>query len=467
MSKKIKLRSSASSASSPRRELIQQRVAAGLEEGPQPAKSFQVPTSLQLSTPQKQTVESQTVVSAPPSNPKLSDVETDNDKGGDPSDDEPSDKGDSGSEDDLVPSENDDDDIDSNNDQPKEINDSSVAQIVPEKRIKKRKRDTERSARPLTETILNQKEVVTLDNEIDEALAQKFYDQALRPTFHMHLDTLIQTKALVRIRLKIMNRFKEVSLPEGADRYWPVVNDKNGVSTTLSLLVVAERIKILFDTPNQADSVLDLDRRLREVEFTFAYNNDNLEQSAWFNFTEEIESYYRTIPELMTPLRSHQIATIFSNNLPKDHEITRLYLIKKKQEIGSGDDKLDDYANAYRRFVNLMTQAREHFKTCLVYGSYTQVYKKDATFTPPVLSRSAAAKAANPPPITQSFAIIVAEPGTSSRPATFSGMTSAILPTIRGRSLLWGCGGKVRVISVSIPRVKRPPLKYTSKNRSG
>lgn len=390
--------SSISSASSPRRELIQQRVAAGLDDLPSSKKSFQVPTSLQLSTPLQQTVVTQPVLLAPLLNQNGSEVDANSDKeeGSSDDDDHISNHGDhSGSEENVVPSENDDDELLPDIDQP-EDSDNSQETTLPEKRITKRKREVERSVRPLTETILNQKEVVTLDNEISEALAQKFYEQALRPTFNMHLDDLIQFKALKRIRFKIMTKYSDLSLPEGADVCWPVILGPDGQAMTLSLLVVAEQIKILFGTPNQADSVLDLDRRLREVIFTFSYENDNLEQSAWFTFTEEIENFYRTTPNLMTPQRSHHISTIFSNNLPRDHEVTRLYFIKRKQEIGSGDDKLDDYVMAYRRFVTIMTKARKQFKKCLVYGSFSQVFKKDPTFTTPVPSRSAAAKAAKP-----------------------------------------------------------------------
>ena len=89
------------------------------------------------------------------------------------------------------------------------------------------------------------------------------------------------------------------------------------------VITIAEQIKILFGTRDQAETILDLDRRLREVTFVFAYNDVSLEQAAWFKFQQLILDYYRTQPDLLTPIRQHLIAKIFFENLPKDHEVTR------------------------------------------------------------------------------------------------------------------------------------------------
>ena len=152
------------------------------------------------------------------------------------------------------------------------------------------------------------------------------------------------------------------------------------------LITIAEQIKILSWTLDQAD----LDRRLREVNFTFPYNDVSLEQAALFKFQQLILDYYRTRPDLLTPIRQHLFAKIFFENLPKDHEVTRLYVIKTKEEVPG--ISLDTYENAFRRFVKIMTEARKIFKSCIAYGSYSKKFKKDETFSKGVPSRSAAAQ---------------------------------------------------------------------------
>ena len=252
---------------------------------------------------------------------------------------------------------------------------------APQSRIPKRSRaDEEINHRPMIETIINQTKVVTLDNEISETLAQAFFDQALRPTFNMAVADLIQERALRRIRLAVMAYYADIGLPEGADIEWPYVVTDN-VLTLQPLITIAEQIKILFGTRDQAETILDLDRRLREVTFTFAYNDGSLEQAAWFKFQQLILDYYRTRPDLLTPIRLHQIAKIFFENLPKDHEVTRLYIIKTKEEVPG--ISLDTYENAYRRFVKIMTEARKIFKSCIAYGSYSKRFKKDETYSLP------------------------------------------------------------------------------------
>ena len=243
--------------------------------------------------------------------------------------------------------------------------------------------------RPMIETIINQSKVVTLDNEISEALAQAFFDQALRPTFNMNVSDLIQERALRRIKLAVMGSYADIGLPEGADTDWPYILDGDMLSLQ-PLITIAEQIKILFGTRDQAETILDLDRRLREVTFIFAYNDVSLEQAAWFKYQTLILDYYRTRPELLTPIRQHIIAKIFFENLPKDHEVTRLYVIKTKEEVPG--TKLDTYDDAYRRFVKIMTEARKIFKSCIAYGPYSKRFKKDETFSKGVPSRSAAAQ---------------------------------------------------------------------------
>jgi hypothetical protein len=147
--------------------------------------------------------------------------------------------------------------------------------------IRKRSRtDDEETQRPLVETILNQAQVITLGDEISESLAESFYNQAMRPSFNMKVGSLINEKALLRCRLKVMARFEELSLKEGADREWPFIEDENGELVAQSLVKVAEQVKIMFGTSDKAETELDLDRQLREVEFQFAYDDDSLEQTA-------------------------------------------------------------------------------------------------------------------------------------------------------------------------------------------
>ena len=257
-------------------------------------------------------------------------------------------------------------------------------------RIPKRSRaDEDISHRLMVETIINQSEVVVLSDLITKELAQAFLDQANRPTFHMRIEELIHEKALRRAKLAVMGSYEQLSLPEGADIIWPYVW-VNGIQTMQSLVTVAKQIKILFGTHDQAETILDLDRRLREVTFTFAYNDVSLEQAAWFKFQQLILDYYRTRPDLLTPIRQHLIAKIFYENLPKDHEVTRLYVIQTKEEVPG--TSLDTYENAYRRFVKIMTEARKIFKSCIAYGSYSKKFKKDETFSKGVPSLSAAAQ---------------------------------------------------------------------------
>ena len=260
---------------------------------------------------------------------------------------------------------------------------------APQSRIPKRSRADEENHRPMIETIINQTMVVTLDNEISESLAQAFFDQALRPTFNMAVADLIQERALRRVKLAVMASYADIGLEEGADTIWPYVF-VNDIITLQPLITIAEQIKILFGTRDQAETILDLDRRLREVTFTFAYNDVSLEQAAFFKFQQLILDYYRTRPDLLTPIRQHLIAKIFFENLPKDHEVTRLYVIKTKEEVPGSS--LDTYENAYRRFVKIMTEARKIFKSCIAYGSYSKRFKKDETFSKGVPSRSAAAQ---------------------------------------------------------------------------
>ena len=114
-----------------------------------------------------------------------------------------------------------------------------------------------------------------------------------------------------------------------------------------------------------------------------------MEQAAWFKFQQLILDYYLTRPGLLTPIRQHLIAKIFFENLPKDHEVTRLYVIKTKEEVKG--KSLDTYEDAYRRFVKIMTEARKIFKSCIAYGSYSKKFRKDETFLKGIPSRSAAA----------------------------------------------------------------------------
>jgi hypothetical protein len=77
---------------------------------------------------------------------------------------------------------------------------SSVIEVKnPQKDKAIRKRKAIPEDRPLNETILNTEKVVTLDDVIDERLVNKFYQQAIRPTFNQKLSLLIQEKAYLRI----------------------------------------------------------------------------------------------------------------------------------------------------------------------------------------------------------------------------------------------------------------------------
>ena len=232
--------------------------------------------------------------------------------------------------------------------------------------------------RPFVETILNQAQVVVLDDEITENLAQRFYDQALRPTFNMRVEDLINERALLRCRLKVMARWEDIALPMGSDLVWPLVYDHEGILVQQSLVKVAEQIKIMFGPNTKAETELDLDRQLREVDFRFQYDNDSLEQTDWFEFKQLITLYYRTQPDLLTAIRKQQIAKIFIENLPKDHEVTRQFVIKTREDVKGKE--LDTFDNAFRRFVNIMTQARKIFKSCIAYGPYGKQFMKDETF---------------------------------------------------------------------------------------
>ena len=191
-------------------------------------------------------------------------------------------------------------------------NPPTAAEPPPQKRIAKRVRSNDDDTqRPLVETILNQAPVVTLDDVITVSLANAFYDQALRPGFNQKVGVIIMEKALFRCRLKVMARWKELSLKEGADREWPFIEDENGELVAQSLVKIAEQVKIMFGPSYKAETVLDLDRQLREVEFKFAFNDDSFEQAAWFIFSQLIMQYYRTQPELLTDIRKKQIADIF------------------------------------------------------------------------------------------------------------------------------------------------------------
>jgi hypothetical protein len=99
----------------------------------------------------------------------------------------------------------------------------------------------------MSETIINQTKVITLDNEISETLAQTFYDQALRPTFNMAVSDLIQERALRRIKLAVMAAYADLGLPEGADVDWPYVFVDDMI-VLQPLITIAEQIKILFGT---------------------------------------------------------------------------------------------------------------------------------------------------------------------------------------------------------------------------
>ena len=103
-------------------------------------------------------------------------------------------------------------------------NPPTAAEPPPQKRIAKRVRPSDDDTqRPLVETILNQAQVITLDDVITVSLANSFYDQALRPGFNQKVGGIIMEKALFRCRLKVMGKWKELSLKEGADREWPFI----------------------------------------------------------------------------------------------------------------------------------------------------------------------------------------------------------------------------------------------------
>ena len=270
-------------------------------------------------------------------------------------------------------------------------NPPTAAEPPPQKRIAKRVRSNDDDTqRPLVETILNQAPVVTLDDVITVPLANAFYDQALRPGFNQKVGVIIMEKALFRCRLKVMARWKELSLKEGADREWPFIEDENGELVAQSLVKIAEQVKIMFGPSYKAETVLDLDRQLREVEFKFAFNDDSFEQAAWFIFSQLIMQYYRTQPELLTDIRKKQIADIFIRNLPKDHEVTRQFILKTKEEVIP--PKLDTYDDAYRRFVSIMTKARDIFRSCIAFGPYDKQFCKDEDFNKGVPSRNKLAK---------------------------------------------------------------------------
>ena len=239
--------------------------------------------------------------------------------------------------------------------------------------------------------VVNQTQVVILEDELPESLVQKFYDQALRPTFNMAPVDLIQERALRRIKACLMGKWELAGLPSGCDKIWPNIM-VNGEMVPQDLVTIAEQIKTLFGTSNRAETVLDCDRRLREVSFTFSYANDQLEQNFYINFTDIIVDFYRMNPDLLTPSRNNDIAKIFVANLPKDHEITRLFTIATKAYVATQVNKFDDYESAYRRFVDLMTAARTIFKSCSAYGPFDKQYKKDSTFDQHEMSKNKAAK---------------------------------------------------------------------------
>jgi hypothetical protein len=180
---------------------------------------------------------------------------------------------------------------------------------------------------------LNTEKVVTLDDVIDERLVNKFYQQAIRPTFNQKLSSLIQEKALLRIKLALMTSFEQVNLPRKAHKKWPEV-EENGIFRELTVLEVAEQLRTLFGSPNQSETTIDLDRQLTAIVFSFSYNNPLLEQNYRFTFTNIVNDFYRNIPDTLTPERKSQMAKIFSDNLRKDNEITRLYKIQTKVVVG-------------------------------------------------------------------------------------------------------------------------------------
>lgn len=146
---------------------------------------------------------------------------------------------------------------------------SSVIEVTnPQKDKAIRKRKAIPEDRPLNETILNTEKVVTLDDVIDERLVNKFYQQAIRPTFNQKLSSLIQEKALLRIKLALMTSFEQVNLPRKAHKKWPEV-EENGIFRELTVLEVAEQLRTLFGSPNQSETTIDLDRQLTAIVFSF------------------------------------------------------------------------------------------------------------------------------------------------------------------------------------------------------
>jgi hypothetical protein len=153
---------------------------------------------------------------------------------------------------------------------------------------------------------------------------------------------------------------------------------------------VAEQLRTLFGSPNQSETTIDLDRQLTAIVFSFSYNNPLLEQNYWFTFTNIVNDFYRNKPDTLTPERKSQMAKIFSDNLRKDNEITRLYKIQTKAVVNLHPEKLDDYNDAYERFVDLVADARVLFKAVAPYGDANTVWVKDRTIDDTIPAKSLA-----------------------------------------------------------------------------
>jgi hypothetical protein len=172
----------------------------------------------------------------------------------------------------------------------------------------------------------NMREAVVLEKYIDVVLAERFREQARKPTFMATWDEVILPEALDLIKLRLINMHVELGLTrEAADSWTPEGQ---------TLLALAETICDLFGRPTRTETTVEINDFIYDFNFGFKLGDRSYEETSIQNFKKLLKDHYGPINEIDVTTQD-RICKLLYKKFPKHTELSDYLKIETAKECGT------------------------------------------------------------------------------------------------------------------------------------
>ena len=202
----------------------------------------------------------------------------------------------------------------------------------------------------------NMREAVVLEKYIDVVLAERFREQARKPTFMATWDEVILPEALDLIKLRLINMHVELGLTrEAADSWTPEGQ---------TLLALAETICDLFGRPTRTETTVEINDFIYDFNFGFKLGDRSYEETSIQNFKKLLKDHYGPINEIDVTTQD-RICKLLYKKFPKHTELSDYLKIETAKECGTQKDKVE---NCLMRMSTAIQHMRRLISTAQKWG---------------------------------------------------------------------------------------------------